>query len=423
MISYEQALAMIRGRGEEAASKRETRVSVSSALKMALAQDVLGAEDVPQFDNSAMDGFAVNASFTRSASSDTPVSLKVSGYIAAGDALPGISRSPGTAVEIMTGAPMPGHPYDAVIRVEDVEVSSKGGDRVITIRKAAKAGDNVRPQGSDFKAGQTAARAGDWITPAHVMAFSGLGISEVTAQRRPKVAVISTGKELLALGETRREGSQIWNSSGPYLTSLLREIGCEVLDLGIVTDCPETFISQFRRALGWGAEVVLSTGAVSMGKHDFVVEAIQSIGGKLDFHKVAIRPGKPICFGTIPGSAGHTAFFGLPGNPISTAVGFGFFVQPYLRCLLKRPIDKGIPARLSQAIRKPEGLRCFFKGRASIAPGGVEVRILEGQGSYVISSLLEANCWVELPEAENCLAHGTEVRIRFLNGLEGLENG
>lgn len=423
MISYEQAVAKIRGRGEEAASNREARVPVSSALKMSLARDVKGAEDVPQFDNSAMDGFAVNANFTRSASPDAPVSLNVSGYIAAGDALPGLSRSPDTAVEIMTGAPMPGHPYDAVIRVEDVEVSGEGNKRVISIRKAAKVGDNVRAQGSDFRAGQTAARAGDWITPAHVMAFSGLGINEVAVQRRPKVAVISTGKELLAPGESRREGSQIWNSSGPYLTSLLREIGCEVLDLGIVTDYPETFTSQVRRALGWGAEVVLSTGAVSMGKHDFVVEAIQSIGGKFDFHKVAIRPGKPICFGTIPGVQGCTVFFGLPGNPISTAVGFDFFVQPYLRCLLKRPMVTGVPARLAQAAKKPEGLRCFFKGKASITPGGVDVRVLEGQGSYVISSLLEANCWVELPEAEGSLGIGTEVKIRFLNGLEGLENG
>lgn len=408
MISYEQALNVIHEVGHSERG-REELIPTRSAHKTVLSRDVYGTEDVPFFDNSAMDGFAVCSESTWGASSAVPAILQVKGCIAAGETAEFTAEKPRSpyAIEIMTGAPMPGAPFDAVVRVEDVE---RKGDEII-LRKSVKAGANVRRKGSDFRQGRLVARKGEPLSAGHIMALASLGIAKVHVHARPRVVIISTGKELCDPGEARVSGAQIWNSSGPYLEARFREIGCEVMNLGIVSDCPNTFRDLVRKGLDWGADLVLSTGAVSMGKHDFVAESFLAMGATLHFHKVAIRPGKPICFGEFGKEKKRPVFFGLPGNPVSTAVGARFFVEPYLRSLLRLPAEKGLRAKLLNSSEKPQGLRCFFKAKARAVDGGIAAEILAAQGSYVLSSLLEANCWAVLEEAGESVDAGHSIRL------------
>lgn len=407
MISYNDALNVL----QETALQIPVREQELPLLKCAgfvLSRDVFGSEDVPHFHNSAMDGFAIRASASVGASAVNPLRFPVQAFIAAGDVPAPVQRLD-VAVEIMTGAVMPAGALDAVVRVEDVEVVEEGGKKVIVIRKPVQAAENVRAQGSDFRAGELVAKAGVVVDPEHLMAFASLGISSLWVRKPLKVALLSTGKELTPVGSPRTNPAQIWNSSGPYLASNLKQMGCEVVDFGVMEDDPEAFSSAVRRGQNDGVDVFLSTGAVSMGKHDFVVEALEKLGAKVRFHKAAIRPGKPICFAEFSGK--EAAFFGLPGNPVSTAVGLRFFVVPFLRARMGIGPDRGLKAALRQDIKKPEGLRCFYKGAVALGPDGAKVEVLSGQGSYVLSSLLQANCWVELPEAGSQLPGGSSVNI------------
>ncbi|NUM89574.1 MAG: molybdopterin molybdotransferase MoeA [Bdellovibrionales bacterium] len=400
MISYQQALSVIRETART--SPPEGTVSLREAVGRVLSHDVLGAEDVPLFDNSAMDGFAVRSADTLLASPDQPLRIPVSGFLAAGDERRQEPFPPG-AIEIMTGAETPGDPYDAVIRVEDVEREASG----IVLRRPVRAGENVRPRGSDFRAGCTVARAGTRVGAEHVMAFASLGIGSVPVLRRPRVGILATGKELVEPGRARTRPSQIWNSSGLYLEACLRHLGCAVTRGDAVGDDAGAYRRELRKLQESGVDLILSTGAVSMGRHDFVTDAILAEGATIHFHKAAIRPGKPICYGQI----GAAAFFGLPGNPVSTAVGWRFFVVPYLRAFLRQKPEQGATVRLAKAVRKPAGLRCFYKGKVSRGEG----EVLEGQASYVVSTLLDANGWMVLPEEGESLPAGAEVSVFSLS--------
>lgn len=409
MISYSDALNLL----QETALRLpalEQEVSLLESAGFVLSRDVFALEDIPHFHNSAMDGFAVCASASSNASSQNPIRFSVESFVAAGDIpSPHPVQNSSIAVEIMTGAPMPEGCLDSVVRLEDVQVEERVGKREIVIRKPVFSKENVRALGSDFRRNDLVARAGTLIDPEHLMAFASLGISSIWVRKRLKVAVLSTGKELCAVGAARSNSAQIWNSSGPYLVEVLKALGCEPFDFGIIEDDPEYFIHAVKRGLKEGVDIFLSTGAVSMGKYDFVVEALQKLGAKLSFHKTSIRPGKPICFAEF--FKERSVFFGLPGNPVSTAVGMRFFVEPFLRARLGIPAEKKILARLSKDNRKPEGLRCFYKGRVEIDAEGAIVEVLQGQGSYVLNSLIRANCWVELEEKESLLPTGSKVKI------------
>lgn len=415
MIPYNEAVAVLEEIAFQSPSE-EDECSLRLAAGRVLSREVVGFEDVPLFDNSAMDGFALASKETQGASKSNPLRFPVSTFLAAGDVLELNSQIDQLAsIEIMTGAPLPKGKFDCVVRIEDVEVLVRNGEKEIVLQRPIRHLENIRLQGSDFRAGGKIAQKGEFIGAHHLMAFSSLGIDKVWTRKPLKVAVLATGKELIEIGQERTNSAQIWNSSGPFLMEALKELGCEGMDLGIVADDePETFKSLLRQGLQEGVDLFLSTGAVSKGKHDFVVEALKEMGARVHFHKAAIRPGKPICFAEFPDE--KAAFFGLPGNPVSTVVGFRFFVAPYLRARLGLGMDRGVEASLDKDAKKPEGLRCFYKGRAYLTSDNkIQVEILEGQASYVVSSLLSANCWVVLPEEGSSLLGGTRVQIFSLD--------
>jgi molybdopterin molybdotransferase len=301
------------------------------------------------------------------------VRLAVVGSVLAGDR-PRVF--PPGAVEIATGAPIPPG-FDAVVRFEDVKRTRSG----IELAAPAVKGDYVRYAGTDMSPGRVLAEPGERLDSRHVLAFAALGLHAVEVRRRPRVALISTGSELT--------NGQLRNSTAPYLAAACAELGAEFEHLGTVPDEEQAFLALAGKAKGF--DVLLTTGAVSMGPKDFVTEALGKLGAKTLFHKTRIRPGKPILFATLPGGP---AVFGLPGNPLSTVVGFRFFVTPYLRRRLGRPDEKPRRLRIAADAPKPEGLRCFFKARVE----SERVRMMEGQASFRIEPLLRADAWAVLPE-------------------------
>ena len=415
MIRYLEALSGI----EECARARSLRyenVDIEHAVGRVLAEKVLSPEDVPSFTNSAMDGFAVFSSDTKLAKDSAPVRLPVRGLVAAGDGA-ALERAgqvrAGAAVEIMTGAPLPQGGQDAVVRIEDVEVSrSPAGDALwIEIRQPVAAGANVRLSATDFHVGQVIMRPGTVINPSHVLACASLGVAQVSVTRKPRVLVLSTGAELVSPREPRLPFGKIRNSTGPFLQCALKALGADCSYGGIIADDPRAYRQALERALADGVDVVVSTGAVSMGKYDFVKDVLTGMGARIHFHKAAIRPGKPILFAELGSGHRSCAFFGVPGNPVSTAVAQRFFIEPFIRAMMTLQREAPLRARLSAPMAKPPGLRCFYRGLAAAGDCAISVAALKSQASYVVSALVDANCWVVFPEDGTSAEVGTVVDV------------
>lgn len=394
MLRYAEALRLLRQAARAQPRLGEEEVPLSEALGRVTSRPLASREAIPPFDNSSMDGYALAAA----KAAKVPARLPVLGTIMAGDA-PICAVKSGGAWRIMTGAPIPAG-ADAVVPVEKTE--SLDGGKTVEILEAPEEGDYVRGAGKDFKAGAQVCPSGTRLGARHLLALAATGIPRVPVVRRPRVSLISTGKELLGPGEPLSAG-KIRDASSTYLQNAVPLLGCDFSFHGIVPDDPKDFERRLERAVLGGADLILTTGAVSMGEADFIPAALKSLGAEVVFHKVAIRPGKPVFLARFPKGP---VFFGLPGNPISTVVGLRFFVEPFLRELLGRAPEPGLRSRLVAPVDKPQGLRCFFKARRS-DDGRVE--ILPGQASFQIHSLLSADCWAVLPEAGVRLRKGAEV--------------
>ncbi len=394
MISYAQAISKLLRSADLAGLFPTELAALAQANGRIAARRILSPEILPRFANSAMDGYALRAHDTAAA----PVRLPVAGAIAAG-MHPKILKAR-TACEIMTGAALPAG-ADAVVPIEAIE---KIGGTAVLLRKACRRGDYVRSPGQDFKTGDILIEKGQRISAKHILALAALGVAQVSVRRKPRIAILSTGQELVAPGKNPRPG-QIRDASSSYLLAALAEAGCEATSLGIIGDNPQNFRLRIQKALAGHPDLIITTGAVSMGRHDFVTEEVQKLGARLLYHKTAIRPGKP---GLAALFAHGPIFFGLPGNPISTVVGLRFFVLPYLRRRLGQPQERPLEARLESIVNKSEGLRCFFKAQVS---GKSRVKILPGQGSFQIHSLLKANAWAVLPERNSLLRAGSLIDV------------
>lgn len=417
MIRYSEALSILLHSAKQRSLREET-LPILQAVDRIVQRAVQSPEEVPSFDNSAMDGFAVNAQSLSLASPQNPVRLKVAGTIMAGDPPPH-EQDAQLAWEIMTGAPMPIGPQSSVIKVEEVEVlrNAQGTSQEILIRRPIEPEENVRARGEDFQIGQTVLASGTRLLPEHVMALASLGVSTIQVKARPKIAIISTGDELVDHETRTLRPGMIRNSTGPYLTSAVPLYGAEARYYGKVGDSVEEFLSLLERARAESPDIILTTGAVSMGKRDFIPDALKQIKAKILYHKVAIRPGKPGIFAELPEQNGKPGpvFFGSPGNPISTAVALRFFVGPYLRALQDLPPELPTSATLSQAsskpVGKPEGLRCFFKAHLEADEKGQRVLPLKGQSSFMVSPLLAANSWVIFPEEGTSMQAHSRVEV------------
>lgn len=379
-------------------------VAAGQALGRVLAWDVLADVALPPFDNAAMDGFALACG-----GGVLPAGREfdVAGVRAAGDALVACDD----VCRIMTGAALPVG-LDAVIPIEQVEVLARGPDGEpvrIRLNDAVSPGQHVRRAGEDVAPGARVLSAGTRVGAVERMALAALGVGAVGVRRRPRVAVISTGRELVDDPVQPLAPGRIRNSNGPYLAAALEQSGAEVAGQVTILDDPEHYLATLRASMATGCDVVISTGAVSMGEFDFVPGALAKIGARTVFHKVGMRPGKPLLFAVLPGGA---LYFGLPGNPVSAAVGLRFFVEPALRAMLGRPRERPLRVPLANAVRKKPGFRLLQKAALRIGGDGrAHVSLLPGQESFRIRPLLDANAWALLPEDADLLPAGTPVDV------------
>jgi molybdopterin molybdotransferase len=380
------------------------RVPLRQSLDRILAEDVISSVNVPAHINSAMDGYAVRGS---DLPSQGMVELRITGSSFAGKPYSATVKA-GECVRIMTGAVMP-EGTDTVVIQERVE---KNGE-TIRIGSGHKAGDNVRAAGEDIAVGHTVLKTGRLLTPADVGLLASLGIGTVPVRRRLRVAFLSTGDELKPVGEKLAPG-EIHDSNRYTLHAMLTRMGVEVTDLGIVRDDRTATRTVFERA-AQGHDAVISSGGVSVGEADFVKETLQALG-QVQFWKVAMKPGRPLTFGRI----GDAVFFGLPGNPVSVMVTFYQFVQPTLRKMMgetpRAPLL--LKAVTRSRLRKKPGrvefqraiLECDENGQLAVTKTGM-------QGSGILTSMSQANCFIILPMDSGTVEPGAIVDVQPFDGL------
>ena len=308
----------------------------------------------------------------------------------------------------MTGAKIP-NGFDTVVPVERVRIihDETGHTAEIEIFGELQVGENVRYAGEDLKRGQVIATRGTRIHPGHIAAMAATGIHEVRIFNMPEVEIFTTGKEVSDAYHAPLEEGEIYNSNTPYLLSQLKSAGIPTSYAGSMGDEVQAFLDTLN--VGNRARIIISSGAVSMGKWDFIPQLLESHGARIIFHGVGIKPGKPVLFAVLQDGR---YYFGLPGNPISTAVGLRFFVQPLIRLLLGMPAENFHYAELRHDFAKKGDLRNFLKARLdSDDHGQTHLTILDGQQSFKISPLLDMNCWAILGEGQNNLYKDDSVCI------------
>ena len=380
----------------------EVEVSLADALGCVAAERVEATEPVPPFANTAMDGYAVRAADTAGA----PVELDVVGFIAAGASGEG-EVGPGQAIRIMTGAPMPDG-ADAVVMVERT-VELDGGR--VRIETEVAPGTAVRPAGDDLAPGDHVVDAGTPLTPAHLGLLATVGRSSVRIVRRPVVGVLSTGDELVD-GDAPLGAGQIRDSNRPTLLALVRQAGFEAFDLGTARDDEAAITEALEHAVSV-CDAVITSGGVSMGDLDYVKVVLDRIGD-MRWMQVAIKPAKPLAFGTVDG----TPVFGLPGNPVSSAVSFELFARPGLRKLaghteLVRPAIRALAGE--PLLRTPDDKVHFVRVVATVEDGRHVVRSAGGQGSHQLAGLAAANGLAVLPDGYGVIERG-DVDLLLLGG-------
>ncbi len=378
------------------------QIPISEALGRVLAGPVFSQTDVPPWDNSAMDGYAVNTTDLTQENTTLPISQRIPAGVA-GDPL-----QPGTAARICTGAPVPPDADAVVIQ----EVCEQTGDQVL-IKQMVPSGANIRRAGEDSRKGEQILAPGIRLGPQHLGAAASVGVAKVPVYRKLKVALFSSGDELIMPGGELGPG-QIFNSNQFTLTGLLETLGCEVTNLGIVEDTFEATCDALARGADQ-ADLVLASGGVSVGEEDHVKPAVEKLGS-LDLWKIAIRPGKPLAFGHI----GQTPFIGAPGNPVSLFVTFCLFARPYiLSCqgVTEGVLPTPITATADFDWSKPDKRREFARARLELDESGTaHVSLFKSRSSGMLSSLTWANGLAIIPEQQT-LNRGEKVQFLPFNEL------
>ena len=415
-----------------------TELGINDAYGLVLAEDVAAASPLPSFDNSAMDGYAVRAADVAAASREHPVTLPVVAEVAAGDT-GAYALQPGTSIRIMTGAMLP-HGTEAVVPVEWTD----GGQSRVTIRAPADFGHAVRLAGGDAKAGQVLVTKGTRLRPMHIAVIAAAGRGTVLVRPRPRVVVLSTGSELAEPGTPIIPG-RIWDSNSFMIVAAAREAGCLAYRQAIVPDHPEQVLRAIEDQLG-RADLIVTTGGVSMGGEYDVVKAALRALGTIEFRKVAMQPGMPQGFGTLalPDSAApegkarggllsrladrgevleaqvrpdehdRVPIFTLPGNPVSAYVSFQIFIRPALGAL--QDYDglglQTIRAEVTGPLRSPPGRRSYLRGVLDRGTG--KITPLTGQGSHQVATLGKANALIIVPEWVVQMAAGETADVLVL---------
>ena len=380
------------------------KVAVAESLGRVLCEDVRSGRNVPAFANSAMDGFAVRWADLAAASSAAPASLGIRGGLAAG----AVSRKrvlPGTAIRIMTGAPVPAG-ADAIVRVEYTETR---GDRVAVFRTDGL-GSHIRPAGEDIRKGQLVLERGRLLGAADIGLMASIGKATVRVRRRPVVAIVATGDELIGV-EDRPSRGKVVNSNDYTLSSAVREAGAVAKSFGIVRDSRTRLAATFRKALD--CDALITSGGVSMGDYDYVKDALEDAGVRMRFWKVAQRPGHPMAFG----SKGPRPVFGLPGNPVSSLVSFILYVRPTLLKMMGHeslfmPV---VRAKLAHDMKTAPGLKEFIRCRLEEESGRFLASSTGTQSSGVLRSLSLAQALVVAREDQTMLRKGSHAPAILLD--------
>jgi len=388
-------------------------IPLDQALGRILAETIHAQNDLPSFDNSSMDGFAVQASQVSEASPNHPITLKVVADIPAGSA-PRITLSVGQAARIMTGAPIPPG-ADAVVMVEETDFNQhapgEAAPASVKIYQAVKSGENLRKRGADIVAGQEILPKGHSLRPQDIGLLAMLGLVNVPVHRKPKVALISSGDELLPVGATLEPG-KIHDSNTHTLAALAQNAGCEVLLPGVAADRHEAVQALLDQAASLKPDVIISSAGVSVGAFDYVKSVVES-AGTLSFWKVNMRPGKPLAFGEYRG----IPFFGLPGNPVSAFVGFLVFVQPALRRLSgSQTVDRlRVRVVLAEGVES-DGRESYLRAVVSRQNGIFSAKLTGHQGSGNLFSLVQANALLIIPSGVKSCPPGSEAEALLLEG-------
>ena len=395
MLSFDDALQCIL---DHTAVSPVQHVPLLESLGSVLAEPLISPFDMPRFDNSAMDGYGVKLGDLLNASQSTPAKLTVTGTLQAGsDQLPELQK--GTAIKIMTGAPVPPS-VDAVVMKEFCE--TKNGH--VLVKCTAEASENIRKKGEEFSHGQQILPAGTPITPAVIGLLATLGYAQVPVHTQPRIGIIATGNELVEPGKPLKNG-QIYDSNRYALEAACRNLGINQ----ITTACAKDDVDSLRKTIGkmlQQTDALITLGGVSVGDYDFVKDVLEHLGVETKFWKINIKPGKPVLFGI---TADRKPVFGLPGNPVSALVTFHLFVRP---ALLKmgghpHPKPKTQPATLLKKLRQKPGRRTFVRGildQTGVTP-------TEGQDSHMMLGLAKANALIVFPEDQSELPEGGTVQI------------
>ncbi|PJB69815.1 MAG: molybdopterin molybdenumtransferase MoeA [Alphaproteobacteria bacterium CG_4_9_14_3_um_filter_47_13] len=404
MITHDEAIEIIRQEGSTHLLGSEI-VPLDQIAGRICAETLKSPIANQPFDNSAMDGFALKAEELASAVNDSPVALEVIGRIAAGDIAPTKAPSHGQCYEIMTGAPMPAG-CDAVIPIEKAE---RGKSKVL-FRVQAHKDENVRHAGEDFAAGEKVLAPGHVLGSQHILVLATIGIGKIKVICKPKIAVLSTGLEVVDDLNSKLNSGQIYNSTGPYLRSTLSVFGAEVFSCGTVADDAAVFKSKLESMIRNRFDIIVSTGAVSAGSYDFIRQALEEKGAEILFHKVKIRPGKPVLFAKFPD--GGPFYIGLPGNPVASAAGLRFFVYPLIRAMQGLLPEQPQYALLKNSYSKKTDFRFFLRAIVSHSDKTThEVDIMQKQQSFMVSPFITANAWAVAPEGVEMMKTGDVVNV------------
>ncbi len=402
MISYKQAINKLKKFNLSIGS--ETILSKESLYRIC-SENIYSRFNYPSSDNTAFDGFAINSSETKNANKNNEIKLKILKTIAAGDS-PKIKKIPkNSCIEVMTGAVI-NKPFDTIIPYEKSKVIKNKNNYYLVINKKISKFNNLRFAGSDYKKNQLVLKKGDLIKPPDILVLKTLGIKSVKVKKKIKIIFFATGNEI-----TNKEDIPNWkvrNSNGSYIKSFTKVLPLEINEKSILRDKDEIkFSRELKKNLKNKTDIIITIGAVSAGKYDYVPRVIKNFNGKGYFKGAKIRPGKPILFSKLNS---NTAFFGLPGNPVSTAACFRFFVLPYIFNSIGYMGNSPIKAKLKNKFEKKKNFTRFIKGKITVSKKGhLEFEVLQGQESFKLKPLAKSNAWGQFNNGQNVFKKGNLI--------------
>ncbi len=412
MITYDQSKKILK---KAKIKIKDEIIKSADAINRVVSSNIYSSVNYPSGNNAAFDGYAVNSKDTIGIKQKSPIQFKILGSIAAGDKLFKKKNKKYEAVEIMTGGIIP-NGFDTIIPIEKINFfPNKKNKKYITISKKIKKNNNIRFAGSDFKKKEIIVKKNTIIQPNHILAFKTLGIEKIKVKKKINILFFSTGNEI-----SDKDKIQSWkvrNSNSYYIKNLNKNFLFNFEYGGILRDNDQkNFKSKIKKIIRSKTDILVTSGAVSAGKFDYIPGVVRDINLSNYFKNVAIRPGKPILFAKI--KAKQKAIFGLPGNPMSSSACFRFFVFPYIANILDLPVEKPIRAVLKNGFLKKKNFTRFVKSKMNTTKDGkIEVEILKGQESFRIKSFIKSNIWALLPAGKSKFKKGEIVDCFFPNHI------